>query len=253
MSIKRFQVFVMVLCLSVGVIPAYSADHRNLEENHPTRIEDAYPISYRSREIQVRGGYEKNGEFGKNIGTVETEFKYGFMKNAHGVLGLPIVFGDEVEPDQNGDVRVEGLYNFNVETVALPAFGFKTDLLLPLGTDSAGVDVELAGIATKGWGQNRFHLNAIYRRNSGAEMGERQDLYRVGVAFDRPIDLDHLFTADFFVDQAVERGDEPIYSFIVGGRKQINPWSVLTFGVGHGFGGNEAPDLIATLGFQINY
>ena len=251
----RCNVLSMVLvgCVLLSPMSLRAADHRNLEENHPTRIEDAYPIAYRSFELQTRGGYERNGEFGKDVGQVELELKWGAFKNAHLVLGVPLQFGDEVEPDRNGDVVLEGLYNFNVETQFLPAMTLKSELSLPGGADSNEVSYEVMGIATKGWGNNRFHLNVGYHRNSGAEPGERTDLYRFGVAFDRPINLDHLFVTDFFIDQSALKGDDPVYSFLVGVRKQVNPWSVLNLGVGHGFGSREAPDLIVTVGFQLNF
>lgn len=240
-------------CILASPLCVYAADHRNLEENHPTRIEDAYPIAYRSLEFQTRGGYERNGEFGKDVGFAAVELKWGVMKNAHVGIGLPFQFGKEVEPDQNGDVTLEGLYNFNVETQFLPAMALKSELSVPGGSDSHGLDLELMGIVTKGWGENRFHVNAGYHRNSGAAVGERTHLYRLGVAFDRPIDLDHLFVSDFFIDQSTLKGDDPVYSFLAGIRKQVNPWSVLNLGVGHGFGSREAPDLIVTLGFQLTY
>ena len=78
-------------------------------------------------------------------------------------------------------------------------------------------------------------------------------LHHLEDIFDRPIDLDHLFVSDFFIDQSELKGDEPVYSFLVGVRKQINPWSVLNLGLGHGFGSRDAPDLIVTLGFQLNF
>ncbi len=240
-------------CILASPLLVYAADHRNLEENHPTRIEDAYPIAYRSLELQTRGGYEKNGEFGKEVGFAELELKWGVMKNAHVAIGLPFQFGKEVEPDQNGDVTLEGLYNFNVETQSLPAMALKLEVSVPGGSDSQGLDLELMGIVTKGWGANRFHVNAGYHRNSGAALGERTHLYRLGVAFDRPINLDHLFVTDFFIDQSTLKDDDPVYSFLAGIRKQVNPWSVLNLGVGHGFGSREAPDLIVTLGFQLTY
>lgn len=254
---RTFKSFALSLAFTGFVFSisssVYAADHRNLEENHPTRIEDAYPIAYMSFEFQTRGGYEKNGEFGEDIGIAELELKWGALKNAHLVLGLPLQFGNDVEPDQNGNVVLEGLYNFNVETQFLPAMTLKSEISIPGGSDSQGVGFEVMGIATKGWGRSRFHLNAGYHRNSGAAPDERTHLYRVGVAFDQPIDLDHLFVTDFFIDQSPLKDDEPVYSFLIGVRKQINPWSVLNLGVGHGFGSREAPDLIVSLGFQLNF
>lgn len=107
--IKFVLFLILVGCIFSIPLSVHAADHRNLEENHPTRIEDAYPIAYRSFELQTRGGYERNGEFGKDIGLAELELKWGVLKNAHVVLGLPLQFGNEVEPDQNGDVVLEGV------------------------------------------------------------------------------------------------------------------------------------------------
>ncbi len=255
---KRSYLWLIVItCFTLLIIGfpflVFAADHRNLEENHPTRIEDAYPISFRSFEFQTRIGYESETDVGKDTGVFEGELKWGFLKNAHLVLGLPINFGSNLEPDLNGDVRFESLYNFNVETLTLPAFAFKVDFLLPFGNDSQGIDLDLVAIATKGIGQSRFHFNGIYRVNGGRGPGERRHLYVFGIAFDHPIDLDHLFTADFFVEQAERKGQEPFYSFVIGMRKQVNPWSVLTMGVGHAFGNDRAADFIATLGFQVNF
>ena len=64
-------------CIFSSPLTVYAADHRNLEENHPTRIEDAYPIAYRSLELQTRGGYDRNGKFGKDVGFAEFELKSG--------------------------------------------------------------------------------------------------------------------------------------------------------------------------------
>ena len=47
---KRMLMAFLFSALSVA--PVVASDHMNLEENLPTELEDAYPIKFRSREIQ---------------------------------------------------------------------------------------------------------------------------------------------------------------------------------------------------------
>jgi len=232
---------------------AHAADHSNLEQDFPTRVEDAYPIAYRAMEFQASGAYEHGGEHGRHAGEFEPEIKWGFMKNAHVALGAPLVFPGDGDMESNGDIALEGLYNFNVETPVFPALAVKTELTFPSGVDSAGVDVEVAAIATRGFGAHRFHLNGIYRHLGAAGAGERSDLFSFGLGYDRPIDLDHLFVADFFIDRSPQAGGAEEFGFNLGVRKQLNPWSVLAVGLGSGFGASRTPDLRATVGAQWSF
>ena len=233
--------------------PAFAADHRNLEEGFPTRIEDAYPIAARALEFQAGASYEREGASEKDAGEFEPELKWGFLKNAHIGIGTPLKFREDGDTENYGDLAVEGLYNFNVESQSLPALAFKSSFVFSTGVDSQGVDYELLGILTKGWGQNRFHFNGGYKRNTGRKAGERADLYTFGLGFDRPIDLDHLFVADFFVDRSEKADGDPLFNFVLGVRKQLNPWSLVAVGLGSGFGAPEAVDFKATLAYQLSF
>ncbi len=240
--------------LSIGFFStSFAADHRNLEEGFPTRTEDAYPIAFKALEFQAGASYEYEGDDKTHVGEFEPELKWGFMKNAHLGLGTPLTWRENGDHTNNGDIEIEGFYNFNVETQSLPAFALKTSVTAPSGVDSRGVDFQLLGILTRGWGQNRLHFNGGYTRNNGRESGERADLYTFGIGFDRPIDLDHLFVAELFVDQAPKKAIDPLFSYTLGLRKQLNPWSVLAFGLGGGFGAPEAVDFKATLAYQLGF
>ncbi len=252
---KRFSriLFLFLILLFLDIALALSADHRNLEEGFPTRIEDAYPIAYRALEFQVGASYEREGASKKDEGEFEPELKWGFLKNAHIGIGTPLELREDGDTENYGDIAVEGFYNFNVESKSLPALALKASFVFPTGVDSQGVDTELLGILTKGWGQNRFHFNGGYKHNAGREPGERTDLYTFGLGFDRPINLDHLFVADFFVDQSEKTNGDPLFNFILGVRKQLNPWSVLAVGLGSGFGAPEAVDFKATVAYQLGF
>lgn len=175
------------------------------------------------------------------------------MKNAHVALATPLIFRDDGDHTNNGDVEIEGFYNLNVESQSLPAFAVKSSLQFPTGADSQGADFDLVGILTKGWGENRIHLNGGYTRNAGRDSGERADIYTFGLGFDRPIDLDHLFVAELFVDRSPAIDGDPLFSFTLGVRKQLNPWSALALGLGSGFGSPEAVDFKAALAYQLSF
>ncbi len=249
----RALIFMLLSLLSFTPNPAFTADHSNLESGFPTTIEDAYPIAYRALELQLGAEYEHEGEDGTHAGGIDPEFKWGFMKNAHVALGVPLEFREDGDMENNGDIELEGLYNFNVEAPALPAFAVQAGVILPTGVDSGGVDFSVTGIATRGWGPHRFHLNAGYERNDEPDSEERQDLYSFGLGYDHPIDLDHLFVADFFIDRAKQKGGDPLLTFSLGVRKQVNPWSVVALGVGGGFGDDAAPDFKLNLGYQLGF
>jgi hypothetical protein len=50
------------------------------------------------------------------------------------------------------------LYNFNQETLTLPAFGVKLELNLPTGVKSAGVDLAVKGLVTKSFDRLSLHI-----------------------------------------------------------------------------------------------
>jgi len=246
------KLFIILISVIIYLNDAWAADHRNLESGFPTRIEDAYPISFRSLEFQTKSEYEREGDHGTNAVKIIPELKWGLIKNAHVALATPLLFSESRKGQQNGDVELEGLYNFNVETQSLPAFAFKGGVRIPSGVGSNKTNYELLGIVTRGFGEHRFHLNIGYERKNQRESGENSDNYTFGLGFDTPINLDTLFTADFLGEAPHDKSD-PLATFIIGARKQINPWSVLNFGIGSGFGGADTPDFISTLGFQINF
>lgn len=243
------------------VIPSISpaADHRNLEEDNPITVEDAFVIAFRSIEQQPVFRYERGGERGE-VFTLEPELKWGLMKNAQVEVAAPFFIGPG-ERKGSGSIKVEGLYNFNLETALVPATALRLGLELPSGKDASGVDSTVKGIVTKGFARGRVHLNAGFSNIGDPGLLERAWIYQVVVGADHPADfgllpiavgLDNLVMVDVVVQRAALVGGDPLVLGEAGLRHQVNPWTLLTFGLGLGIAG-QAPDVQATVGYQYTF
>ena len=88
----------------------------------------------------------------------------------------------------------------------------------------------------------------------GEQMPERAALYSFGLGFDHPIELDHLFVADFFADRSERMDGDPVSTIELELRSQVNPWPVFAIGSGTRFGDDrEAADSKANLGCQMGF
>jgi len=81
---------------------------------------------------------------------VPTLLLYGALPKLQLGVGTTLLT-DPSESDEvrSGDLKLSGLYDFNQETLALPASGFKLTVNLPTGVASSGTDVELKALVTK--------------------------------------------------------------------------------------------------------
>jgi len=148
----RLSLFLSLVLMGIAS-GVYAIDHSNLDEGRPVRLEDAYSIA--SGELAVEAGAGLTIERrGPNQGVFPVEVLYGAYPNLQ--LGLGTTFSTEPHEGEGqskfGDLRLSGLYNFNQETLTLPALGIRLTLNFPTGVDSAGVDVKVKGLLTKSVG-----------------------------------------------------------------------------------------------------
>jgi hypothetical protein len=250
---KRYAIFAIVSFMFLyHSVFAKAVDHRNLEENLPLAVEDAYPIEFRSVELQGRFSY---GLFGNNDDQflLEPRVEAGILKNSQLTIKVPIVFGDDGAFEGSGNIGVGALYNFNVETNLIPAFSLSVQEEFPSGKDTGAFETTIKGIITKGFNNHRFNFNGSYINVANEDKNERNDLYFFGIGYDYPISIDAIFLADFFTMRAKDKGVDNLYIGEVGIRYAINPWSVLSLSVGTGFGSSdEAAEFSVTIGYQTN-
>lgn len=243
-----------------------AADHFNLEEGLPTTVEDAYPIKQNSLELQSYFRFDStHGDSdGKNRYWTVPRFEWGAFKNFQASVAIPYRLGNASETRQ-GDVQIKGLYNFNTESLYLPAFSIAASVVQPFGLQSGGTETELKFLATKSIGPfdsegnspfcyspRSLHVNASWLHNYDplpGRNGERRDRYRIVLGYSQPITNELVLVADAFRETVRDRR-KVLNMAEIGARYIITPQTVLAAGVGIGFGGDRSEDFRATLGFQ---
>lgn len=247
---------VLFVCLltALSFSDAFTADHTNLEEGLPTQIEDAYATAYMNREVQIAGRYQRT-EDGKDRFRLEPIFEYGFARNAEISVSAPFLLGN-ADKTGSGNIRLDALYNFNTESVWLPAFAVAGEAEFPSGRHSAGVDTTVKIILSKmvypysTW-LHRLHLNGMWTRNAGRRPDERAGMFSGIVGFSGRIGKDMIGIIDIVRTEEREKGKEANIAE-AGIRYQWNPLTVLSAGAGYGFG-DESPKLRLMLGFQRSF
>lgn len=125
--------------LVLAVAPARVADHTNLDENLPVTIEDAYVLPFNGIEAQgyflyerARLGSRGRGGKGSDLLSFAPRVEARLFRNFQASGALPYSLGTASETKQ-GNANVQGLYNFNNETVYLPALSLSAGVVQPYG------------------------------------------------------------------------------------------------------------------------
>jgi hypothetical protein len=250
---------VALALLAGSVLPADAIDHKNLDENRPLRLEDPYPIATGEWAIEAGGGFTLQRR-GTDRGTFPIEVLYGALPNLQFGIGTALSTAPHEIEDQtkSGDLQVSGLYNFNQETLSLPAFGAKLSVNLPTGVDSSGVDVEVKGLVTKSFDHLSLHFNAAYEFLTGTERGERDGRYQFVLGASYPIGAPQYtrttLIGDIFTEQASRKGESNVVGVEAGFRHQLTPRLVFDAGVGTEFAGpSDRATFFLTTGFSFGF
>jgi hypothetical protein len=256
----RRQWMLVNLALLMAMAPAvYAIDHKNLDEGRPLRLDDAYAIASGELAVEVGAGFALERR-GPDRGVFPLEVLYGAYPNLQLGLGTTLLTDprDIDEQTKSGDLRVSGLYNFNQETLTLPAFGLKLELNLPTGVDSAGVDVEVKGIVTRSIDRLSLHLNAGYAFLSGTTGEERDGRYEVTLGASYPVGAPQYtrttLVGDLFTEQGDRRGGSNVFGAEVGFRHQLTQRVVVDAGIGSELAGPaDRSSLFVTTGVSVGF
>ncbi len=249
---RRALLVAMMVALTLPI--ARAADHLNLEEGLPVRIEDAYPIGYLGREFQSLARYEHD-EDGTDTVTFRPVLEVGVWRNAQVAVESDLIAGNG-DRTGSGNVAVHGLYNFTTETLTWPALAIKGGVELPTGKSAEGVDTTIKFIVTKTLDQSlesldRIHFNAAWMHNAESQEDERDDHYLLGLGYSRRVHADAILVADYIFEQEREE-DTDVHLIELGLRYQCTPLSVIAAGVGTGVA-EDSPDLRVTFAFQRSF
>ncbi len=243
----------------LGSQSAWALDHDNLDKNRPVQIEDAYPVA--KGEIALESGARfLDRRQGRTRFVFQPQILYGAFYNTQLEMGGDLI----TEPssiagaEKSGDLRIGGLYNFNTETLTLPAFAVKLDLEFPTGVRSKGVDSTVAGILTRSFGRWRTHLNAEYTFVGSAQGAERNGFYRLAAGVSYPLGYPMRFRetliADVFSRQSELSGGRNPTGVEFGLRHQFSSRIVLDGGIGTEFAGpSDRSVVFGTIGLSFGF
>jgi hypothetical protein len=245
--------------LALSPVSGLALDHDNLDPNRPIGMEDAYAIP--KGEIGLEGGVRFNDRReGRTRVTFQPQIIYGAFENTQ-IEVQGDLFTDPqslVGANKSGDLRLGVLYNFNTETLTLPAMAIRVEADLPTGVNSKGVDTQLTGILTRSFGRLRVHLNMGYSLIGSPQGQERPGAYRAVAAVSYPLGYPTSFRdtliASVYSRQSDLRGQRNHTGIEIGLRHQLSSRVVLDGGLGTEFvGPSDRAALLGTVGVSVGF
>ena len=247
--------------LVFGLLPlrSFALDHDNLDPNRPIGMEDAYAIP--KGEIGMEGGVRFNDRReGRTRVTFQPQIIYGAFDNTQIEIQGDLMSAPHtlVGAAKSGDLHLGVLYNFNTETINLPAFAARVEVDLPMGVNSKGVDTQMTGILTRSFGRLRAHLNAGYTILGSPQGQERPGTYRAVVAVSYPLGYPTSFRdtliASLYMRESDLRGQRNHTGIELGLRHQLSSRLVLDGGLGTEFvGPADRAALLGTIGLSVGF
>ena len=235
-----------------------AADHTNLEEGIPTQLADAYPIGYLGKELQLATRFDRTADH-RNLFLVEPRFEYGLARDLQVSVGVPFNYGSAAPRQAGGrgigNVNLSALYNFNQESLVLPALALSARAEFPTADRARGVDTAVGVVFSKTLGAANFiprlHVNALWLHNAGAGSRERENGYRLIGGYTMRVGADTFVILDHVHERAVnERRTSEVVE--LGLRRQVTPRLVLSIGGGAGLT-DDSPHARASLGAQFTF
>ncbi len=238
---------------------AWALDHDNLDPNRPIQMEDAYAVA--QGEIGLESGVRVNDRReGKTRVTYQPQIIYGAFANTQIEIQGDVYTDPHtlVGANKSGDLHLGVLYNFNQETLDLPAFAMRIGAELPTGLNSKGVDTQVTGILTRSYGRARVHLNAGYTFVGTPQGQERSGAYRAVAAVSYPLGYPDRFQDTLIVDVYTKQSDlvgqRNNTGIEIGLRHQLTSRIVLDGGIGTEFyGPADRSAFTGTIGLSVGF
>lgn len=243
----------MAALLATPPLASAQLDYRNLDDDRPTLMEDAYPVERYAFEFLAAWRYTRS-RGGDRVHSFISELEHGLFANFHLGLKLPVARTETGSGAEWGiaGLRAFALYNFNTESRWLPALALRADAAFPVGRLAGeGTRITAKGIATRSWGPTRMHVNAAYTFGSDRPLAAADAAHKwwLGGAVDRTLFRQStLVIAEVYALRPVAA--EPLeVSTSLGLRYQWTPLTVFDLGVARRLS-SAGPNYEVTLGFS---
>lgn len=238
----------IALMISSSAIQAH--DHLNLEHGVPLEVEDAYVTPYKNREFHTYMIYDRLPKNQDKILLVP-RLEFGLFRNFQFELASPFEFGDR-EKKQTRNMELDGMYNFNMETLYLPGIALGGGVYLPTGEGRKGYDTHLKLNLTKTLpipvSFHRIHANLDWTQNAEPSSSERNNAFKYILGYQIRIGTDDFVIADYVYEEQLQKNKE-FQLAELGWRHQYNPLTVIAAGVGAGLT-EDSPDFRFNISFQ---
>ncbi len=264
MKMNPTKTFLFLWILPALVSPGLAVDHNNIDAGRPLSFDDAEPIAYRERAVEM--GMSAVSPFrGKPGLAMGAEFLYGLALNTHFGLDLDAATGGRAGSLEKGfkvdALGLNVLHNFNREYGRTPAYSLRGDVSLPNEEGQDGAVIRLRGIASRALVQyDRIHLNLDGVLATSPAPDERRFRPGLVLGYTRPLGYPRRFHTTGLAEVAVRaserKGAGAIGSLGLGLRRQVTVRSVLDVGVRtEAFASSQAPhnSLSITAGYSIGF
>ena len=232
---------------------AAQIDYRNLDEDRPARIEDAYPIERFAFELLAPYRVERHERVWTH--SVVPELSYGLAPGAHAGIKAALAVRDA--PGESkfalAGLRVFALVNLHNESPALPALSLRVDATAPVGgLAGEGGGLAVKALATRSFGLLRLHANASVALASPGQPAAAEPMpdWSLGLAVDRSLLRSSTVLIAELVLLREEAGAPLSLNALVGARRQLTPTLVLDAGIGRGLKDDAGPSFAFTLGLS---
>lgn len=245
----------------LGLLLAFAApsaanaqiDYRNLDDDRPVRVEDAYPVERYAFEFLLPWRYSRlHGNSG--VHSLIPELEFGAFSNLQFGVKLPLATASSLEGRKWGlaGLRLFGLYNFNTEGPWLPAISLRTDAVFPVGSLAGeGTHLSVKGIVTRSWGRTRAHLNGSYTFGGNDQLAvvEAAEKWWVGGAVDQTLFRSSTLVVAEVYALRPAAGESLEVNASLGLRYQWTPMTVVDLGVTRRLR-TQGPDYELTFGLS---